>query len=198
MSKTLDQSISEIESLPQADAAYAAAAAEADATITPYSPEALRDFALGRITLGDLEGLGKEPQYEMAQLGFGYLEQGKLDLARQVFAGLLALDPFDAYFHTALGSVSHREGDLEQAEHAYSRAIEINPFSPVAWAHRGEVRLMLGRLDEAAGDLVKAIETDPECADPATQRASALAQTLREQLGEVGLSDEVDAAADNE
>lgn len=153
-------------------------AQEAGAVITGYDPRRLEAFLAGHITLGELEGIPKEAQHEMAQTGFRFFTEGKLEQAKKVFNGLLALDPYDAYFLTALGAIAQQEGDLEEAEARFSRALEINPFSPSALAGRGEVRLIQGKLMEAAEDLSKAIAEDPEGKDPATQRARGLAANV--------------------
>lgn len=174
--------LKDISEAPRPPAEDLEAAAKAGAEIVGWHPERVRAFLAGQITLGDLEGIDKQAQYRMAKVGHQYLSEGKLDLAKTVFEGLVALDPFDAYFHTALGSVAQQKGELEEAEARYSRALEINPFSAVALAHRGEVRVLLGKLKEAAEDIAKAIEEDPEGKEPATQRARATAIMLRKEL----------------
>lgn len=149
------------------------------AVISGYDPRRLEAFIAGHITLGELEGIPKEAQHEMAQTGFRFFTEGKLEQAKKVFTGLLALDPFDAYFLTALGAIAQQEGNLDEAEARFSRALEINPYSPSALVGRGEVRLIQGKLLEAAGDLAKAIAEDPEGTDPATQRARGLAANVK-------------------
>lgn len=154
-------------------------AQESGAVISGYDPRRLEAFIAGHITLGELEGIPKEAQHEMAQTGFRFFTEGKLAQAKKVFTGLLALDPYDAYFLTALGAVAQQEGNLEEAEARFSRALEINPFSPSALVGRGEVRLIQGKLLEAAEDLAKAIAEDPEGKDPATHRARGLAANVK-------------------
>lgn len=148
-----------------------------------YGTEELRAFLAGNLTLGDLEGIAKEEQYKIAEIGFGCLNNGKLDEAEKIFGGLLALDPFDAYFNTALGSIAHRRGRSEEAEQRYTRALEINPYAATALAHRGEIRIMSGRLGEGVQDLVRALQVDEAGAEPATHRARATLRALKEQLG---------------
>lgn len=143
---------------------------------------------MGQITLGDLEGISKAQQYEMAKVGYAALVGGKLDTAKTVFEGLLALDPFDVYFLSALGSVAQQRNELEEAERRYSRALEINPYSPFALAHRGEVRLMQGKLEAAVDDLLRAIEEDPAGRDPGVQRARATLTILVQQIDDLGLT----------
>ena len=65
----------------------------------------------GNITLGDLLCIPKQEQYKLAEMGFNYIEQGQFENAEKVFRGLLAMDPYDAYYHTVLGTLAHRQGD---------------------------------------------------------------------------------------
>jgi Flp pilus assembly protein TadD len=141
----------------------------------------------GAITLGELEGVTKDQQYEMAKVGHRYLSQGKLDDAKSVFEGLAVLDPYDSYFQLALGAIAQREGDLAEADARYSRAIELNPCSSHALANRGEVRMMGGRLVEGAKDLLRAIGEDPDGREPTTRRARATIAVVLEQLAEAGI-----------
>jgi tetratricopeptide (TPR) repeat protein len=162
---------------------------DAGEPLLPYAPDRLRAFLAGGLTLGDLEGVGKEEQYQIAELGFTCLTSGKLDEAGKIFAGLLALDPFDAYFNLAVGSVAHQRGDFEQAELRYTRCLEINPHFATALAHRGEVRIVTGRLSDGTDDLVRAVELDPGAREPATHRARATLKVLHEKLGSLDRED---------
>ena len=159
-----------------------AAAKQLGAKLTAYDPNRLEAFLAGGITLGDLEGITKDQQYQLAKTGYDFLNEGVLDKAKTVFEGLLALDPYDAYFHTALGSIAQQSGDFEEADERYSRALEINPFSPVAFAHRGEIRLSKGMVMESIEDFVCAVREDPDGKEPATVRARALLATIKAQL----------------
>lgn len=181
-SKPTQRPLNEITEIPQPPQAAVDQAKAAGAEIVAYDPRMVEKFITGQITLGDLEGISKQSQLDMADVGYRYLEEGKLDLARDVFIGLCALDPFDAYFQTALGSIAQRSGNLDEAEARYSRALEINPFSPAALANRGEVRILKGMLVEAAEDLAGALKNDPDGNEPATQRARVMVQTVRTQL----------------
>ena len=136
----------------------------------------------GQITLGDLQGMGKQTQYELAKVGHTQLTRGDLNAAQKIFLGLLALDPYDAYFHTALGSIAQQRSDLKTALKHYDRALEINPYAAVTLAHRGEVHLRLGNLAKAADDLVAAMHNDPEMEQPSTKRARLMALIVRQQL----------------
>ena len=147
-----------------------------------WSPNAVTAFLQGSRTLGELEGISKQEQYEVAQLGYRLLSEGKLKEGKDVFAGLVALDPFDAYFLTALGSAHQQLDEKQDAERCYSRALEINPFSATARTHRGELRALAGRLAEAVDDLARVLKDDPLAKDPATPRAAVLLRAIQAQL----------------
>ncbi len=174
--------LSSITEIPKPSPEAIAEAAKEGAELVAYDPNRLEAFLAGQITLGDLEGIGKDAQYDMAKVGYGFLNEGKLDQAKTVFEGLLALDPFDAYFLTVLGSIAHQKGEFEDAEKRYSRALEINPFFSVALAHRGEIRLANGNLGGAVADFVEAIKQDPKGEHQATIRANAMLTTVQKQL----------------
>ena len=147
-----------------------------------FDPGRVRQFIIGEITLGGLEGIEKAAQYKMAETEVQLLQQGKLDDAKKVFEGLLTLDPRDAYFHMVLGSIAQRRNQFEDAEKHYSRSLRINPYSPSALANRGEVRIELGRLIEGLEDLKQAAKEDPGAREAATQRARALIPVVQERI----------------
>lgn len=149
-----------------------------------YDAELLNSFVLGNATLGELEGIGKSVQYEMADRGFKLLNEGKLDKAEKIFRGLITLDPFDSYFHTVLGSIYQRRDQSDEAIEEYSRALKVNPYNSTALGNRGEIFFRQGRVLEATQDLSAAIESDPDCKEPATARAQVLAMALAKTIQE--------------
>lgn len=144
--------------------------------------ERVARFLSGHLTLAELEGVPKSDQYEMAGVGYTLFSEGRLAAADRIFRGLHALDPYDAYFLTALGSIAQQQNRLDDAEGHYTRALEINPFSIAARAHRAEVRVLAGRVEEAVTDLERVAREDPAGSDPAARRAAAVAQVVRQQL----------------
>jgi tetratricopeptide (TPR) repeat protein len=153
--------------------------------LVAYDRADLEKFLLGSRTLGEIEGISKAEQYKMAEVGYRLLSEGKLKDGRDVFAGLCALDPFDAYFLTCWGSAQQQLGELEEALRLYSRALEINPFSPTARTHRGEIWALQGNLQDAIADLTRVMTDDPEAKDPATKRAAVLLKAIAVQLKSV-------------
>src|SRR5687768_10105184 len=61
--------------------------------IVGYSPTEVDAFLRGHKTLGELEGITKQEQYKMAEVGYRLLTEGKLKEGKEVFFGLCALDP---------------------------------------------------------------------------------------------------------
>lgn len=155
-----------------------------DAKDIVWNEKAVKRFAKGKITLGELQGFSKETQYKLAELGFNMIAGGKLDEAEKIFRGLVALDPKDPYFLLASGSISQRKGELQEAERWYSEALKHSPDDVVALANRGEVRLELGQLQEGAEDLIESLKQDPKLEQATSQRARALLVGLKETLDE--------------
>ncbi len=131
--------------------------------------------------LAQLAGIPKTLQYKVAAIGFKHLTRGKLQKARGIFQGLAELDPYDAWFQLALGSVAQREGNLPEADAAYSRALKLNPNGIAAFANRGEVRLLAGRREEGMADLRRAVSLDRSGRDPNAMRARAVIEAMKRQ-----------------
>jgi len=178
--------ITDIQEIPELDPDLKKLAENDGVTFVAHSPQKLKQFITGAITLGELEGIDKETQYKIAKSGHTYLSEGKLKKAKQIYEGLLALDPYDAYFHTALGSVAYQSKELESAMTSFNKAIEINPFFSTALTHRGEIRLSQGDTNGAIDDLIKAVDADPKSEQPATQRARALIGTIQKIMTKIG------------
>ncbi|MFH1807772.1 MAG: tetratricopeptide repeat protein [Pseudomonadota bacterium] len=167
-----------------AAAGLGTAVASREPVTLAYDAALLNDFVLGNITLGELEGITKKVQYEIAERGFKLLNEGKLDQAERIFKGLITLDPFDSYFHTVLGSIHQRRDLKDEAIEEYSRALKVNPYNATALANRGEIFFQQGRVLEATQDIQSAIEFDPDCREPATVRCRVLAMALAKTIEE--------------
>ena len=68
-----------------------------------FSPDRVERFIMGDLTLGQLYGITIEEAYSVAELGYTFMEQGRLNEAQTVFQGLVIGNPYDAYFHTVSG-----------------------------------------------------------------------------------------------
>jgi tetratricopeptide (TPR) repeat protein len=178
----MSKKLSEIDEMPSPPPELERKAKGTGAHILTHEPGLLMQFVMGKVTLGELEGIDKQAQHRLARVGFDLLSEGKLDQATTIFEGLLTLDPYDAYFAMALGAIAQRQNALEKADHHYSRAISLNPALAPALANRGEVRLSMGRFEEAVADLSASLKEDPKAKDPSTQRARAILATIGRRL----------------
>lgn len=133
----------------------------------------------GEINLAEFVGLKRETLYAIAQVGYQFLNSGKVEQARQIYRGLVAADPYDSVFHCHLAAAHHRLGDLDQALEEYTHALRFNFANTDALAGRSEIYLQHGRIAEALRDLRAAIELDPQGQKATTMRARAILVALR-------------------
>jgi Tfp pilus assembly protein PilF len=129
-------------------------------------------LARGEVILAEVFGLDQDSLYKIANIGFGLLSSGKLAEAKQIYAGLVAADPYDSVFHCHLAAVHHRLRETEAAYREYSEALKFNCANVDALVGRGELQLERGEYKQALTDLRLAIETDPS--RPSAKRARAL------------------------
>jgi tetratricopeptide (TPR) repeat protein len=137
-------------------------------------------LATGQITIAEAVGLSPKQMYAIANRGFQMLNSGRLEEARQIYAGLVAADPFDSVFHCHLGAVLWRMGDLDKAFEEYDAALRFNIANIDALAGRGELYLLKGEVKKGIEDLRRALENDPKGTHPSSVRARALLLSLRE------------------
>jgi tetratricopeptide (TPR) repeat protein len=166
----------------------AAVFAEGSTCSTADIVKSVQGFLIGDITLAQLEGFSAEDMYGIADMGYAYLEEGKLTEAERIFAGLNVYNPFDPYFHAVLGSIYQRQGKLEDALRHYESAVQLYPEDINSWTNAGEVMLELSTnlmkngkkkesvaiFEEAINALRKAIELDKTGQHASALRARAL------------------------
>lgn len=136
--------------------------------------EALESFVMGEKTLAQVLGMNMEEAYSIAELAYTLVEQGSLDDALGLAEGLVVLNPYDAYFHTLLGSIYLKQGRTNEALIEYSTALELDDKDITAYVNRGEILLKMGEFNTALDDFKKAIELDPQGNDPMSNRARML------------------------
>ena len=132
-------------------------------------------FVKGEITWAQLEGMTIDEAYAMAEMGYTFLEQGRVEDAKTIIEGLVIGNPYDAYLHALLGTIYAREDNEEDAVEEFSIALGLDPENVDALVARGELFLRHGEFEDAMEDLNKAIELDPNNEHPSTLRARALA-----------------------
>lgn len=137
-------------------------------------------LATGQVTIAQAVGISQKQLYAMAEEGYKLLMTGRLEEARQIYAGLVAANPYDSVFHCHLGAILWRLGELEKAFVEYDASIRFNIANVDALAGRGELFLLRGEIRKGLEDLQKALENDPEFTRQATIRARALVLSLRQ------------------
>lgn len=131
----------------------------------------------GKSTWSEIEGLTSSHAKAIAEIGCDFAAAGRLDEARVVFEGLVAMNPKDAAAHAALGTVYQKLGRLQDAVTEYGEAIRGDPKNPIALANRGELRLKAGDKNGLA-DLAQAVQADPHGETAAGRRARTLVKAI--------------------
>ena len=117
---------------------------------------------------------------QMAMFGHQLFEAGRLEEARVVFEGLVALDVKDAFPHTMLGTVYLALGLHDRAVALFEAALALDPEDVAARVYRAEIRIHQKRLRPAIAELTAVLRKGP-ADDPFVQRATRLLEIAREQ-----------------
>ena len=145
-------------------------------------------------------GVTSEQRASIAQLAHDFHEQGRLEDARTLFAGLVGLDEEDFYGQAGLGAVLLDLEQIPEAVEHLERAIALWPQEAGAHACLGEAYLHQARFEEAARELRTAIELDPEEKHAGAGRARGILGSLDTLIDEVvtGGSQGIPAADEEE
>lgn len=103
----------------------------------------------------------------MLEAGYIYLAMGKFSEAKQVFEGVISLNPEREIPRVALGNVFFAQKKYLAAIRILKEAIELNVNSAFAHAHLGESLLFYGKKDKALEELEQAsqLETHGKAGD---------------------------------
>lgn len=105
------------------------------------------------------------------QLGQGYLEQGRLEIALEKLLKAIELDPRSEDAHTVIAVLYERIGDPTRAETHYRRAVELKPRSGLTLNNYGTFLCRTGKFDEADRLFARAL-ADPFYQTPAVAHAN--------------------------
>ena len=84
-------------------------------------------FIKGEITWAQLEGMTIDEAYAMAEMGYTFLEQGRIEDAKTIIEGLVIGNPYDAHLHALLGTIYAREDNEEDAVEEFSISLGLDP-----------------------------------------------------------------------
>lgn len=126
----------------------------------------------------------------MGEMGAMYYQQGNLEKARAIFAGLVELDQESAAAHCALGALLTRTEHFAEALKHLDRAVELNPAEIAPYVNRAEIFIKQQQAEPAIANLKQAIALDPLERDPGANRARAMALGLAEALQASGVKEQ--------
>ena len=92
------------------------------------------------------------------QLGIGYMQQNKLDLASEKLTKALRQDPKSASVHNAYAILQERLKQMDLAEHHYKEATELDPKNSQAANNYGAFLCRTGREVESEKYFLQALD----------------------------------------
>lgn len=98
----------------------------------------------------------------LLEAGYLWMDMGKFDKARDIFAGAAQLMPKSEVPQLALGTLEFAQGNHEKALQSYRAAQKLAPKSALPRAHAGEVLLFMGKTPEALKELKAARDVEPK------------------------------------
>lgn len=116
--------------------------------------------------------------YTIREIGHMLLTEGKHALARNVFEGLVEIDPRDAYAHLSLGLALRGLGETARAARALETALSLDNTLWNAAIHLAEIHLERkeGELAHQSAALAERIARTPRCPEEVRQRARRLVE----------------------
>jgi tetratricopeptide (TPR) repeat protein len=92
-------------------------------------------------------------------------QEGKIDVAQELYNQVLKIDPNFVNAHNNLGVILQELGELQKAKGCYEKTIEIDPSYVKAHNNLGVIFKELGDKQKAKNCYEKAIEIDPNYTD---------------------------------
>ena len=146
-------------------------------TIEQRIPALLDKWSKGETSLRDIYGYTADELYGISTQGYTLLMEGKLEAAKSLFEGLVALDPKSDYYYRALGVIYHRLGDGERAIRQFGYAIRVQPADLISYVNRAEIYMQQKNFPLAQADLQKVIELGGET-HPMVRKAQAMVRMV--------------------
>ncbi|HLL01377.1 MAG TPA: hypothetical protein VK539_12380 [Myxococcaceae bacterium] len=111
---------------------------------------------------GSLVPVARQQAMILLEAGYIWLDMGKFDKAKDVFAGAAVLMPKSEVPQLALGALEFSQGRHDKALQAYRAAQRLAPNSALPRAHAGEALLFMGKVPEATKELKAAMDLEPD------------------------------------
>jgi tetratricopeptide (TPR) repeat protein len=130
-----------------------------------------QEWSQGRVSLKEIVGLSPEELYSIADQGYLFFLQGKIQPAQVIFEGLVAVDPRNAYYYRALGAIYWQ----------FTYAIRVAPHDVSSYVNRAEVFVASKQFEEARKDLHQALSRARQEDQPLVKKANAMIQMIANQ-----------------
>lgn len=137
-----------------------------------------QEWARGRVSLRQIMDLDDNELYVLANQGYTLFMQGKTEDARIIFEGLITLDPKNAYFYKALGSIYWRLGHSQKALRQFTYAIRVDPHDIANYINRAEVHVAAKDFAYARQDLEQALDRAQPQDTPLMRKAKAILKMI--------------------
>jgi tetratricopeptide (TPR) repeat protein len=163
------------------------ATSDDDAAVEQRIPLMLDKWSRGETSLRELYGYSDDELYGISTQGYTLLMSGKLEPARVIFEGLIALDPRNDYYYRALGFLYHRLGDADRAVRQFGYAIQVQPRDLISYVNRAEIQMQLKNYPKAEEDLRRVIQlAQDNLEEPMVRKAHAMLQMIPRTRARVG------------
>lgn len=156
-------------------------------TIDARIPALLDKWSRGETSLRDLYGYSDDELYGISTQAYTLLMSGKLEQAKVIFEGLIALDPRNDYYYRALGFLYHRLGDGERAVRQFGYAIQVQPKDLISYVNRAEIYMQQKAYSKAEDDLRRVLQiANEDEREPMVRKAHAMMQMLPRSKSRLG------------
>lgn len=139
-------------------------------------------FLEDKVSLAEMQGIGREQLYQLAESGHVKFKHGRIDEAEKIFKGLIILDHRNAYFHGMMGAVHQKRGRSIEAILEYTQALKLNKRDITTFVNRGEIYLRHKNYKKAAEDFRNAILLDRTGANLWANRARSLVIAIKRSM----------------
>ena len=139
------------------------------------------EWSQGRVSLKEIVGLSPEELFAIANQGYLFFLQGKIQPAQVIFEGLVAIDPRNAYYYRALGAIYWQQQEAQKALRQFTYAIRVAPHDVSSYVNRAEVFVASKQFEEARKDLHQALSRARPEDQPLVKKANAMMQMIAHQ-----------------
>lgn len=140
--------------------------------------EDFKKYLNGEMTWGEIRGITKRMQKELARVAYLKFKTGDFAGAETLFKGLAIADHTNWYYRAALGAIFQKQKKYHDACIEYTAALELKETEPSCLVNRGECLMMQGQHDQARADLDLVTQSGLAANSPWMMRAKVMLKRL--------------------